>query len=144
MCNNKSKIKIKNENNQENNYRNKDLLILENNKGEISSLDKYEKYNEDKGNNFKINNIKINQYENSYDRSDNDKDKNKINNIKSIIDKLKKNNKNGKPIFKLININKKKSPMIFINNNINLNFPQKTIEVANKYLNLKNIKNKIK
>ena len=34
--------------------------------------------------------------------------------------------------------------MIFINNNINLNFPQKTIEVANKYLNLKNIKNKIK
>ena len=140
MCNNKSKIKIKNENNQENNYRNKDLLILENNKGEISSLYKYEKYNEDKGNNFKINNIKINQYENSYDRSDNDKDKNKINNIKSIIDKLKKNNKNGKPIFKLININKKKSPMIFINNNINLNFPQKTIEVAKQISKLKKYK----
>ena len=141
----KSKIiKIKNEINKENNHRNKDLLILENNKGEISSLDKYEKYNEDKGNNFKINNIKINQYENSNDRRDNNKGKNKINKIKSIIDKFKKNNKNGKPIFKLININKKKSPMIFINNNINLNFPQKTIEVANKYLNLKNIKNKIK
>ena len=139
----KSKIiKKKNENNKENNHRNKDLLIIENNKDEMSSLNKSEKYNEDKGNNFKINNIKINQYENSNDKSNNDRGKIKIKNINSIIDKIKKNNKIRKPIFELININKKKSPMIFINNNINLNFPHKTIEVAKQISRLKEYKKK--
>ena len=121
-------IKIKNEisNDNSNNFNNSDneLIKADKNKNqEISSSSEEEEFNEQF---YNFNNIRANNNENNNYKNLNGKIKKYK--IKKILDNMDKN-KIGKniPKIELIQINKKKSPKIVINNNINVNFDNNNI-----------------
>ena len=128
---NRKVIKIKNNINNDNSNNN---LIKIDNKREVSLSSEDEEFNEVNDNNIKLNSIKINQFEDE-NNNKNVNNKNKNNNIQKLLDnididdnssEIKKNN----PKIELIQINRKKSPTIVINNNINVNFANKSIDMA--------------
>ena len=144
---NKKVINIKNELNK---YDNSSSNIMKDNinrTNELSSSSEEEDYDEENDNKFKLNNIRINQL--TEENNDNSFDKIEKNNIKDYNDKKYKNKKmaekgknNNKkiPKIELIQINKKKSPTIVINNNINVNFDNKNLNSANQFSKIKKFK----
>ena len=110
-----------------------------------SSSDEYEENNiKENEKNYMTNDVKINIEQNGYYDVENFIDDMKYSNSKRFkIKKIYDNNIDSKniigrnnPKIELIQINKRKSPTIVINNNINVNFDNKSIEV-NKFKNLK-------
>ena len=137
---NKKIIKRKNEINDNINNSNNDLIKIEKKNNDISSSSEDEEYNDEKDNNFKINNNKKNKYGDiSYNYING---KVKKYNIKNFLDDMKKHHKNEKniPKIELIQINKKKSPTIVINNNINVNFAHKSIDISRPLPKMHNYK----
>jgi hypothetical protein len=120
-------IKIKNDTNNDNN--NNDVIKIENKREcEVSFSSDDEEFNEIYKKNFKINNNNNNKIVNLID------EQNKKNKFKKLLDNIDINKsttiEKNNPKIELIQINKKKSPTIVINNNINVNFPHRTIEIV--------------
>ena len=119
---------------------------------EISSSNEEEGENEEEEIENKKNDIKISvnptgdEVEQILDEitRNNDKYENakryKINKILDNIDKGKNQNEKNNPKFEFIQINKRRSPTIVINNNINVNFDNKTIGVSRALSKFKNFK----
>jgi hypothetical protein len=155
-----------NKNNKENiNMSDKKLIDLKNNivtdnlkkskkneNEEISSSNEEEGENDEEEIDNKRNNIKINvnptgdEVDQILDEiaRNNDKYENvkryKINKIFDNLDKGETQSEKNNPKFELIQINKKRSPTIVINNNINVNFDNKSIGVSNALSKFKNFK----
>ena len=123
-----------------------------NEKEEISSSNEEEVENEDDEIENKKNDIKISvnptgdEVEQILDEiaRNNDKYENakryKINKILDNIDKGKNQSEQNNPKIEFIQINKRRSPTIVINNNINVNFDNKTIGVSRALSKFKNFK----
>ena len=129
------------------NNSNSNLITNKNNRSNDISSSSDGEYFDGNENNFELNNERINKYpDNNIEKYF---DKMKYNNdkkykIKRLIEKEKINvaDKNT-PKIELIQINKKKSPTIVINNNINVNFDNKSMKhdhfINSKGLNLNKI-----
>ena len=126
---NRKVIKIKNKINNENSNNN---LIKIDNKRDVSLSSEDEEFNEINDNNIKLNSIKINQFEDENNNKSNINNKN--NKIQKLLDNIDIDNNSNtiekkNPKIELIQINRKKSPTIVINNNINVNFANKSIDL---------------
>ena len=158
--------KSNNDNNNNNiNISDKKLIDLKNNivtdnlkktkkseNEEISSSNEEEGENDEEEIDNKTNNIKINvnptgdEVDQILDEiaRNNDKYENvkryKINKIFDNLDKGETQSEKNNPKFELIQINKKRSPTIVINNNINVNFDNKSIGVSSTLSKFKNFK----
>ena len=151
---NKKVINLKNELNnkfeQKNNNDSNDNLKNEiDRSNEIFSSSDGEEYADDDNendNNFELSNIRINQYsDNNLTKYINKKKSNKNTNNryrnKRIINDERNKIKKNIPKIELIQINKKKSPTIVINNNINVNFDSnKKIDETKQFSRLKEFK----
>ena len=143
---NKKLVNIRNENIKDNNLTNSTNKLINNKNdrnNEMSSSNDEE--DDDDDNNVKINNIRIDQYEGDDDRFREISGKNSINlehiqryNIKNNFDKSKKNKNERNQKIEYIQINKRKSPTIVINNNFNVNFDNKTISSTRPFSKYKN------
>jgi hypothetical protein len=135
-----------------NNNKSIDFLYRNNNKNELlsSSSEEDDENDEEENNNItKKNNvtIKIDKSEDNFGNFLTEKDKNNIKckhakryKIKKIFDnnhKGKSKTEKSNPKIELIQINKRKTPTIVINNNINVNFDNKGIGVPSKFKNFK-------
>ena len=135
-----------------NNNKSIDFLYRNNNKNELlsSSSEEDDENDEEENDNItKKNNvtIKIDKSEDNFGNFLTEKDKNNIKckhakryKIKKIFDnnhKGKSKTEKSNPKIELIQINKRKTPTIVINNNINVNFDNKGIGVPSKFKNFK-------
>ena len=144
---NKKIIKMKKEMIKDGSYNN---IMKDNiNRSEGISSSSEDEYFEENANNFKLNNIRINRLteennDSSFDKMEKNNYKDYSDNqlkIKKIINKGKNiRNEKNIPKIELIQINKKKSPTIVINNNINVNFDNKSISSTNQFSKLKKFK----
>ena len=145
---NKKVINLKNEISNklgENDNSNNDIRKEEDKSNEIySSSDGEEFYENENDNNFELSGIRINQYSDNnlvkyIKKIKDDTNKIKFKNKRNINDEKNKIKKKV-PKIELIQINKKKSPTIVINNNINVNFENKKIGEPKKFARIKNFK----
>ena len=151
------KLALNKSSNDNINISDKKLIDLKNNivtdKSKKNENEKISSSNEEEGENDEDRNeikISVNPTGDEVDQildeiaRNNDKYEN-IENIKrykifDTLDKGKNQSENNNPKIELIQINKKRSPTIVINNNINVNFDNKSIEVSRTLSKFKNFK----
>ena len=151
---NKKVINLKNELNNKfeqnnSNGSNDNLKIEIDRSNEIFSSSDGEEYADDDNendNNFEISNIRINQYSDNnltkyINKIKTNKNTNNRYRNKRIINEENNKIKKNVPKIELIQINKKKSPTIVINNNINVNFDtNKKIDETKQFSQIKDFK----
>ena len=138
---NKKIINLKNDSNNENIQNSSKSLIKDKiNNIEMSSSSEGDD-SDANDNNIELSNVRINQLSDNNIEKYIDKIKYKNEKrykINKLFDNEKKNKKEkNMPKIELIQINKKKSPTIVINNNINVNFDNKSIGEAKPFSKLK-------